>query len=86
MRHSLIKTGKVNNTNLTELKAILIKDQQNQGEGNLLGPAIELLDKDLESFLKKYFNIPAPTGVKAHMYFNDSLPPDVKTVWTITSK
>lgn len=86
MRHSLVKTGKVNNTNLTELKAILIKDQQNQGEGNLLGSAIELLDKDLESFLKKYFNIPVPTGVKAHMYFNDSLPPDVKTVWTITSK
>lgn len=86
IRHSLVKTGKVNNTNLTELKAILIKDQQNQGEGNLLGPAIELLDKDLESFLKKYFNIHVPTGVKAHMYFNDSLPPDVKTVWTITSK
>jgi hypothetical protein len=86
MRHSLDKTGKVNNANLTELRAILIKDQQNQGEGNFLTPAIKLLDKDLKSFLKRYFCIPVPTGVNADMYFNDSIPPYVKTVWTITSK
>ena len=86
MRRSLEKTGKLNEANLTELRATLLKDQQNQGAGNLLAPAIELLNKDLKGFLKKYFNKPESTGVKADMYFNDSLPPNVKTVWTITSK
>jgi hypothetical protein len=86
MIRSLEKTGKVNEANLTELRATLLKDQHNQGHGNLLAPAIELLDKDLKGFLKKYFNTPESTGVKADMYFNDSLPPNVKTVWTITSK
>ena len=86
MRRSLEKTGKVNEANLTELKTILLKDQQNQGSGNLLTPAIELLDKDLRGFLKRYFNTLESTDVKADMYFNDSLPPNVKTVWTITSK
>lgn len=86
MRRSLEKNGKVNEENLTELRATLLKDQQNQGAGNLLAPAIELLNKDLKCFLKKYLNKPETTGVKADMYFNDSLPPNVKTVWTITSK
>lgn len=86
MRRSIEKTGKVNEANITELRTILLKDQQNQGAGNLLTPAIELLDKDLKSFLMKYFNKPIPSGVKADMYFNDSLPPEVKTVWTITSQ
>lgn len=86
MRRSFYKTGKVNVANFTELRAILLKDQQNQGHGNLVAPAIELLNKDLKGFLKKYFNTPESTGIKADMYFNDSLPPNVKTVWTITSK
>ncbi len=86
MRISIKKTDKVNDANLKELRATLLKDQQNQGAGNLLAPAIELLDKDLKSFLKQYFNKPLPSGLKADMYFNDSLPPDVKTVWTVTSK
>lgn len=85
MRRSLEKMGKVNDANLTELRATLLKDQQNQGEGNLLIPAIKLLDKDVKGFLMNYFNKPLPSGVKADMYFNDSIPPDVKTVWTITS-
>ena len=86
MRLTLEKKGKVNDSNLTELKVILLKDQQNQGAGNFLTPAIELLDKDVKGFLMKYFNTPLPSGIKADMYFNDSLPPNVKTVWTITSK
>ena len=86
MRRSLTKTGKVNDVNLTELRTTLLKDQQNQGAKNRLTPAVELLDKDVKSFLKKYFNKPLPSGVKADMYFNDSLPPNVKTVWTLTSK
>jgi hypothetical protein len=82
----MAKTGNVNEANLTELRATLLKDQQNQGAGNLVAPAIELLDNDFKSFLKKYFNTPESTSVKADMYFNDSLPSNVKTVWTITSK
>ena len=86
MRRSIEKTGKVNDANLTELRTILIKDQQNQGAGNLIAPAIEMLDKDVRKFLNTYFNKPKSSGVKADMYFNESLPPNVKTVWTVTSQ
>jgi hypothetical protein len=86
LRHSFEKTGKVNDANLSELRAILVKDQQNQGGENEIGKAIDLLDKDLKKFLDVYFNAPIPTGLKADMYFNDSLPPNVKTVWTVTSQ
>ncbi len=85
MRKSLEKTGKVNEDNLSELKTILLKDQQNQGGENYIAEALALLDSDLKTFLHKYFNKPVPTNIKAEMYFNESLPPDVKTVWTVTS-
>ncbi|MCK9404416.1 MAG: hypothetical protein M0Q26_13580 [Chitinophagaceae bacterium] len=86
MRQSLGKTGKVNEANLSELRTILLNDQQNQGTENYIAQAIELLDKDLKKFLNVYFNKPKPSGVKADMYFNESLPPEVKTVWTVTSQ
>lgn len=86
MRVTFEKTGKVNESNLKELRTILLKDQQNQGGENEIGKAIDLLDKDLKKFLLVYFNKPLPTGVKADMYFNDSLPTNVKTVWTVTSQ
>jgi hypothetical protein len=86
MRVTFEKTGKVNESNLKELRTVLLKDQQNQGGENEIGKAVDLLDKDLKKFLLLYFNKPVPTGVKADMYFNDSLPPNVKTVWTVTSK
>jgi len=86
MRATFEKTGKVNETNLKELRTILLKDQQNQGGENEVGKAIDLLDKDLKKFLMVYFNKPIPTGVKADFYFNDSLPSNVKTVWTVTSQ
>jgi hypothetical protein len=85
MRRSIEKNGKVNETNLKELKTILLKDQQNQGKGNLLEKPILLLDKDLKAFLQIYFNNAYTSGKEIPMYFNDSIPPDVKTVWTITS-
>ena len=86
MRCSLEKTEKVKEENLRELREILIKDQQNQGAENSIGQAINLLDKDLKKFLKTYFNDAKLSGVKADMYFNESLPPEVKTVGTFTSK
>ena len=86
MRATFEKTGKVNESNLKELRTILLKDQQNQGGENEVGKAIDLLDKDLKKFLMVYFNKPIPSGVKADFYFNDSLPSNVKTVWTVTSQ
>lgn len=39
----------------TELMAVLKADQENQGSGNPIDTAIELLESDLESFLETYF-------------------------------
>ena len=72
MRHSFEKTGNVNQVNLTELRIILLKDQQNQGTANPVGQAIELLDKDSDAFLKTYFNESKPSGLRA--------------VWSVTSQ
>lgn len=86
MRRSLFAAGSVKEENLNELKELLIKDKENQGEPNFMGQAIDLLNKDLNEFLKVYFNEPVTKGIVPHFYINDSLPPDVKTVWSITSQ
>jgi hypothetical protein len=72
MRRSIENTGKVNDANLSELRTILLKDQQNQGAENSIGQAIELLDRDYKKFLKTYFNESAPSGLR--------------NVWTVTSQ
>jgi hypothetical protein len=72
MRHSLEKTGKVNDANISELRTILVKDQQNQGAENSIAQAIDLLDKDYKKFLKTYFMESAPSGLR--------------NVWTVTSQ
>ena len=56
MRHSLEKTGIVKEENLNELKRILLEDQQNQGDEGSVNKAIVLLDRNLNEFLKTYFN------------------------------
>lgn len=86
MRQSLEKTGKINEASLAELKMILLKDRENQGDNPRLVTASSLLDTDPGKFLDVYFNKPIPPEVKPDMYFNDSLPPDVRTVWTVTSQ
>jgi hypothetical protein len=47
-----------------ELRAILIKDQMNEGTREPIGAAIEMLDKDLDRFLATYFLPSEPTGAK----------------------
>jgi hypothetical protein len=86
LRQSIEKTGKADEKLVTELKQLLEKDRINQGRGNLLSPAIDLLNKDIRKFLAVYFIKPDLTNAKVDMYFNDSIPANVKTVWTITSK
>jgi len=86
MRRSISATGTVKEENLIELKELLITDKQNQGEPNFLAQAIDLLNKDLNEFLKVYFNEPLKIEFVPHFYINDSLPPNVKTVWSITSQ
>ncbi|NEW81605.1 MAG: hypothetical protein GZ094_04480 [Mariniphaga sp.] len=72
LMHSFEKTGNVKEVNLTELRMILLEDQQNQGDADPVGQAIELLDKDPEAFLKTYFNESKPSGLRA--------------VWSVTSQ
>ena len=64
MRQSLEKTGKVNEANLNELRTILLKDKQNQRDESVISQAIDLLDKDLPTFLKSYFNESKPSGLR----------------------
>lgn len=79
--------NKIRNEDLiTELKGLLQKDYENQGKGSFLKPAIELLDKDVSAFLNRYFLPPGNYKNTLDFYFNDSIPANVKTVWTITSK
>jgi len=54
-----------------ELRGTLIKDQLNEGTKKPIGPALQLLDKNLRKFLQTYFLPSAPSGQR-----ND---------WTITS-
>jgi len=72
MRNSLEKTGEIKKLNLTELRSVLLKDQQNQGSGNSIVMAIDLFDKDSKEFLDKYF-----------IESNSS---EIKSTWTVTSK
>ncbi len=87
MLRSSIKSGKKPNPVLVvELKELLKKDLKNQGENNCLQQAINLLDKNIYQFLQVYFVKPPKKTNTLDMYFNDSIPANVKTVWTITSK
>jgi hypothetical protein len=54
----------VRKENVDELRAILIKDQMNEGTREPIGAAIEMLDKDLDRFLATYFLPSEPTGAK----------------------
>jgi hypothetical protein len=45
----------VNKENIRELRAVMVKDQHNMGSQEPLGTAIQMLDADLEKFLKTYF-------------------------------
>ncbi|GAA3603446.1 hypothetical protein GCM10022396_20990 [Flavivirga amylovorans] len=72
MRSSLEQTGKVKDANLNELKSLLQKDIENQGTSEFVGPALELLESDINQFLGTYFQ-PGPFTGK-------------RQVWSVTSK
>lgn len=72
MRSSLKNTGKIKESNLNELRSILKKDIENQGTSEFVGPALDLLDSDINQFLDTYFNVTPFTGQR--------------NVWSVTSK
>ena len=45
----------INKKNIEELRAVMVKDQQNMGTEEPMGTAIRMLDTDLKKFLKTYF-------------------------------
>ena len=45
----------INKKNVKELRAVMVKDQQNMGTEEPMGAAIRMLDADLKKFLKTYF-------------------------------
>ncbi|MHB1106559.1 MAG: hypothetical protein ACYCZ2_09365, partial [Lutibacter sp.] len=72
IRSSLKNTGKIKESNLNELRSILKKDIENQGTSEFVGPALDLLDSDINQFLDTYFNVTPFTGQR--------------NVWSVTSK
>lgn len=72
MRSSLKDTRQVKKSNIEELKSVLLKDIENQGTSEFIGPALELLNTDVNKFLNTYFIVVASTGEKS--------------VWSVTSK
>jgi hypothetical protein len=45
----------INKRSVEELRAVMVKDQQNMGTEEPMGSAIRMLDTDLKKFLKTYF-------------------------------
>ncbi|WP_242155579.1 hypothetical protein [Aestuariivivens sediminis] len=72
MRSSLKNTGKIKESNLNELRSILKKDIENQGTSEFVGPALDLLESDVNQFLDTYFKVTPFTGQR--------------NVWSVTSK
>ena len=69
-----------NQENIRELRAVMVKDQQNMGSKEPLETAIQMLDEDLEKFLKTYF-LPSTKSDK-HQDWADW---GSAANWTITS-
>jgi len=64
IRSSIEKGLPVKQVNVEELKAILLKDQANQGLAEPIASALKMLDADMNGFLKTYFLPSNPTGSK----------------------
>ena len=54
----------VNPQNVTELRALLVKDQQNMGVAEPIQTALAMFDADINKFLTTYFLLTPPTGSK----------------------
>jgi hypothetical protein len=54
----------VNPQNVTELRALLVKDQQNMGVAEPIQAALAMFDADINNFLTTYFLPTLPTGNK----------------------
>ena len=54
----------VNPQNVTELRALLVKDQQNMGVAEPIQTALAMFDADINKFLTTYFLPTPPTGTK----------------------
>ena len=72
---------KVNERNIQELRALLVKDQKNMGSAEPIGSAIVMLDTDLGKFLETYF-LPSPPSGKKEDWADWGNP----SHWTITSE
>ena len=49
---------------MTELRALLVKDQQNMGVAEPIQTALAMFDADINKFLTTYFLPTPPTGTK----------------------
>ena len=64
MRGALKKGMPVKQANVEELKAILLKDQKNQGSAEPIAGALKMLEENRSKFLNTYFLPSKPTGAK----------------------
>ncbi|MHB8581534.1 MAG: hypothetical protein ACYDA4_16950 [Ignavibacteriaceae bacterium] len=81
---SSIKMGlpiKNRTENIAELRAILLKDQENQENSEPIAMAIKLLDKNLNKFLKTYFLPSQPANFKGDIFSAKN-----KKLWDLTSQ
>ena len=69
---------KVNEQNVQELRALLVKDQKNMGSAEPMGSAITLFDSDLDKFMETYFLSSAPSSKMENW--------DSPAFWSITSQ
>jgi hypothetical protein len=64
IRSAIEKGLPVRQANVEELKAILLKDQENQGSAEPIASALKMLEEDRNKFLNTYFLPSKPTGAK----------------------
>ena len=64
IRGSIKRGLPVKQANVKELRAILVKDQVNQGSAEPISTALKMFDQDMNKFLNTYFLPSKPTGAK----------------------
>ena len=64
IRGSLKRNEPVKKDNVEELRAVLLKDQKNQGKEEPVAAALQLLEHDLNAFLNTYFLPSEATGAR----------------------
>ncbi len=82
LRDKYARQGVIDEDLATELKEVLLRDKDNQGDDNLVDEALSLLESDPSEFLQTYFlQYEDAARQPSHL-----LPADWGSVWSLTSK